>query len=100
MVVIDALVLLLVVPLLALAVGLALWFLVSRTEGPNCPAPCDGAPMVAFGVGLMILWLVWLLYWPVLIFWRRRTIGAQLLGMKFDGSGFRRYLVYGERNRP
>lgn len=91
---IDLAVLLLALPVLVLMVGWAMSWAFYLPVRDDCPVPCDGPAMLGFGLALVLLYVVWLAYYPVLAFWRRRTVGARLMRLRFDGSGLRRRLVW------
>ena len=90
---VDVAVLTLAAPLVAALVGVGLSTLAYAATVGDCVSPCDGPGMAGFSIALLALMLVWALYWPVLIYWRRRTLGSMLMGLKFSGSGLRRHLV-------
>jgi len=50
--------------------------------------------MAGFGLALMLLTLLWALYWPILVYWRGRTVGARALGLRYEGQGLRRHFVW------
>lgn len=50
--------------------------------------------MLGFGLALTLLWLTWLLYWPLVALFRRRTVGARILGLRYQGEGLRRHLAW------
>lgn len=79
---IDAALLFLVGPILALVLGLAISTLLYLTVRGDCAEPCDGPGMLGFGLALTLLWLTWLLYWPLVALFRRRTLGARILGLR------------------
>ena len=91
---IDAALLFLAGPILALVLGLALSTLLYLPVRGDCPEPCDGPGMLGFGLALTLLWLTWLLYWPLVALFRRRTLGARLLGLRYQGEGLRRHLAW------
>jgi hypothetical protein len=45
----------------------------------DCRSPCDGSPMAASGVWILFVLLFAALYWPVLRWRKRRTVGQWLL---------------------
>jgi hypothetical protein len=83
-----------VAPLASFIVGLILSWLFYLPVRGDCGDPCDGPAMAGFGLALMLLWVVWLLYWPVLILWRGRTLGSRLMGLRYEGRGLRRRLAW------
>lgn len=91
---IDAALLFLVGPILALVLGLAISTLLYLPVRGDCAEPCDGPGMLGFGLALTLLWLTWLLYWPLVALFRRRTVGARILGLRYQGEGLRRHLAW------
>lgn len=91
---IDAALLFLVGPILALVLGLAISTLLYLPVRGDCAEPCDGPGMLGFGLALTLLWLTWLLYWPLVALFRRRTLGARILGLRYQGEGLRRHLAW------
>ena len=93
-VVIDVGFLAVAAPAVSLILGTALsWAFYIPVRG-DCGEPCDGPAMAGFGLALMLLWALWVLYWPVLVYWRGWTVGARALGLRYDGSGLRRHFVW------
>lgn len=94
---IDLGLLVIVAPLAAVVVGWALSWLFYLPVRRNCPGPCDGPGIVGFGVAILLLYAFWLLYWPVLAYWRGRTVGSRLVSLRFEGRCIRRHLEWDGR---
>jgi len=92
-VLIDVGVLLVVAPCVAVALGIGTTELLTARGTQDCASPCDGPPMAGASLAMIALMLVWLLYWPIAIFWRRRTIGSRMVGLRLAGRGLRRHFV-------
>ena len=84
-------------PLVAIPFGWALSWLVYLPVRADCPGPCDGPGIVGFGTAVLLLYALWFLYWPLLVYWRRRTLGSRLVGLRFEGRGLRRHLEWDPR---
>lgn len=63
----------------------------------DCISPCDGSALAFASLALVVVLLVWTLYWPVLICWRRSTVGSRLVGLEFAGKGLRRRFVWRQK---
>lgn len=48
-------------------------------DNSDCPDPCDGPAYAAMGVWFLLVLVVAVLYWPVLRWRGRRTIGQWLV---------------------
>ncbi len=90
---IDAVVLLIVAPVALVPAVAVSWLSTLGSQG-DCPSPCDGPGMLAASVWLMVTTVIWLAYWPLSVFWRRATVGSRVLGLRFDGRGLHRHLVW------
>lgn len=91
---IDIVVVFVVIPVVAFVpLGLGLSWLLWLPVRHNCPDPCDGPALAGFGLSMMLVLVLWISYWPIFALWRRRTIGARLVGLRFEGQGLRRHLV-------
>jgi hypothetical protein len=97
---IDLGLLVVVAPLATVVLGWALSWLFYLPVRGNCADPCDGPGMVGFGLALLLLFLLWSLYWPVLVYWRGRTLGSRMVRLEFEGQGLRRHLEWDSRRRP
>jgi hypothetical protein len=84
----------LVAPCLAIGLGALVSWVVAMASHCESADPCDGPGIIGVGLALYALLAVWLLYWPLLVFWRGRTVGSRLVGLRFQGSGLRRRLVW------
>lgn len=98
-IVIDLGLLFVLAPLAALVFGWALSWLVYLPVRRSCPGPCDGAGVVGFGLAVLLLYALWFLYWPLLVYWRRRTVGSRLASLRFEGRGLRRHFEWDARQR-
>ena len=79
---IDIALLAVVVPTVGMVIGFALSSLFYLVDRGDCPSPCDGPAMAGFSVAFILIFGVWVLYWPLLIYWRRLTIGSLVVGLR------------------
>jgi hypothetical protein len=93
-VVIDVFVLAVAAPLATILLGMGASALFGLSARADCVSPCDGPAMAGFSFALIALFAIWILYWPVLVYWRHSTIGTKLLGLEYRGTGIRRQLSW------
>ncbi len=98
-VLVDLAVLAVVGPVIATGLGFVLSWAFYLPVRRDCPSPCDGPAMLGFSLAMLLLFSGWVLYWPLLALWRRRTIGSRLAGLRFEGRGLRRHLVWDSAGR-
>jgi hypothetical protein len=93
---IDLAVLLIAAPLLLGTLAFIATYAFDASTRGDCVSPCDGSALAFTSAAFLVLLLVWALYWPVLIYWRRRTVGSSLVGLEFRGDGLTRRLAWRE----
>jgi uncharacterized RDD family membrane protein YckC len=91
---IDVGLLFLVAPCLAIGLGVFVSWVIAVASPCGSADPCDGPGIIGFGLALYALLATWLLYWPLLVLWRGRTVGSRLVGLRFEGKGLHRRLVW------
>ncbi|HEV2809065.1 MAG TPA: RDD family protein, partial [Acidimicrobiales bacterium] len=98
-VLIDLALVVVAAPVLLIAIGVALSWLLYLPVSGDCADPCDGPAMAAFAIAAIVVLAMSILYWPVLVYWRRRTVGSRIVGLRFEGCGIRRYFAW-DAGRP
>ena len=96
-VLIDLALVIVAAPVLLIAIGVALSWLLYLPVSGDCADPCDGPAMAAFAIAAMVVLTMSILYWPILVYWRRRTVGSRIVGLRFEGCGVRRYFAWDAR---
>ena len=96
---IDFGILLIGIPILLAGLVVGATAAIDAANADECISPCDGSVLATTSVAILVWLLVAAMYWPVLIFWRRRTLGTRIVGLKFDGDGLRRRLTWAQNHR-